>query len=91
MTSWRSCFLWSCWWNHSHTFVAGMYTQDGDHGPVSRFVAVRDLADGTPGGFGRLRFGKAKLFGVYTGMNELNFDPQHAVSGSRYTFTWVAD
>lgn len=40
---------------------------------------------------GRIIFGKAKWFGVYTQMYELRFDRSSAVGGRSYTFRWVED
>jgi hypothetical protein len=81
---------WHCSYSPAYSLVAGLYTQDGDHGPIVRQIQTSYLNDGA-GNFGQLRFGKAKLFGIHTGMYELPFDAYHAQSGSRYTFTWVSD
>ena len=40
---------------------------------------------------GRLILGKAKVFGIYTQMYELNFDRYLAASGRTYTFRWAED
>jgi hypothetical protein len=84
----RGCGLFGCW--TEDRLIAGMYLQDHDHGPISRLVSVGDALNQL--GFGRLRFGKAKGFGIYhNNVHELRFDTAHVVSGNRYTFTWVTD
>ena len=77
------------WSGCGYQFVTGMYLQDADHGPVVRRLSTRDLM--TTGYPGRLRFGKAKFFGIYTDMYDLHFDLPHLVGGRRYTFTWLSD
>ena len=77
-------WFYTCGW----TFLSGMYLQDADHGPVARRINLSDI---TAQQGGRLRFGKAKLFGVYTSMYDLRFDAAHRVGARRYTFTWQWD
>lgn len=81
--SWFSCF-------NGFQFIAGEYLQDADHGPVSRVIPLSQARNEL--GFGRLRFGKAKTFGIFANdVHELNWDPAHVVSGTRFTFTWLTD
>lgn len=77
------------WFGCGFEFITGMYLQDADHGPVARRLNVTDLSSN--GYYSRMRFGKAKLFGIYTSMYDLRFDASHAVGGRRYTFTWLRD
>jgi hypothetical protein len=81
-----------------YRLITAVYTRDYYHGPYSVFVPVSQLRDNGAGP-GRLRFGKAKMFGVYTGMYEIyttNVATDYRcciffVPGARYTFTWMDD
>lgn len=87
-----SCWSWFRWVPcTTYELNAGMYLQDTDHGPVSRSVWVSNVSNARGAGFGFIRFGKAKLFGIHTGMYDLNFNSATAIGGTRYTFTWIAD
>lgn len=85
----RACY----WWGGCYTtdeFMSGIYLQDSDHGPTSRLISVSDAKN--PLGYGRLRFGKAKAFGIYSNnVHTLNWDAAHVVGGTRYTFNWITD
>jgi hypothetical protein len=83
------CGLFSCW--DGLEFVAGMNLRGNDHGPVTRAITVRDARRGPNFGWGRLEFAKGKFFHVLTGMYQLDWDPAHAIGGTRYTFTWLSD
>lgn len=99
MTTWRKGIEFDrkgrvCeWWGGCYTtnvFMSGIYLQDSDHGPTSRLISVADAKN--PLGYGRLRFGKAKTFGIYhNNVHTLNWDAAHVVGGTRYTFNWITD
>ena len=80
----RFCNIFTCW--DDYQFFMGMYTQDGDHGGTPHTVPMGETNRG------RLRFGKAQFLGIFgNNVYELPWDAAHAVSGRRYTFTWLRD
>ncbi len=78
----ETCGWFGCYYNYQT--ITGMRLSGAFHGPVVRTMSVTDASTG------RLQFGKAKFLGVYTGMYELP-TASRAISGARYTFTWVTD
>jgi hypothetical protein len=58
-------------------------TQDGNHGPT----AVMSIPANARGSF-RLRLSKAKIFGIHTGMYELDLGNE---AGRRLDFQWMRD
>jgi len=82
---------------YSYQNVGGVFLQDHDHGArcmtISRTDAVNDTyyAPYEYQRTGKLTFGKAKTFGIYTQMYDLQWTRSTAVGGRQYTFTWVDD
>jgi hypothetical protein len=92
------CSFGSCPNPREFRLIAALWTQDYYHGPYAVNVPVSRLRGDNGAGPGRLRFGKAKLFGVHTGMYDVSTTIgtqygwcQNFVPGARYTFNWMDD
>lgn len=89
------------WWGGGAAYVykgfSSTYLWDSNHGPsciqFGTNYAINDTywAPSDSQRAGKLTFGKAKAFGLYTQMYDLHWTRPYAVAGREYTFTWVHD